>query len=99
MALETARDTKIIGSQTAGADGNVSLIRLPGGIYTYFTGLGVYYPDGGETQRVGIVPDIVVRPTIGGIRSGRDEVLETALDYINFGTIGLLNFSGTEGRQ
>lgn len=98
-ALETAPDPIIIGSQTAGADGNVSKVRLPGGIYTYITGLGIYYPDGGETQRVGIVPDIVVRPTIAGIRAGRDELLERALDYINSGTMGLSNASGTEGRQ
>jgi hypothetical protein len=31
---------------------------------------------------VGIVPDIVVRPTIEGIREGRDEVLEAALRHI-----------------
>ncbi len=69
----------MVGSQTAGADGNVSLIRLPGGITTYFSGLGVFYPDGKPTQRVGIVPDVVVTPTIKGLREGRDEVLEAAL--------------------
>ena len=81
MAFE--QDTKAIkiGSQTAGADGNVSEIYLPGGIYTYFTGLGTFYPDFTPTQRVGIIPDIEVLPTIQGIRDGRDEVLETALNY------------------
>jgi C-terminal processing protease CtpA/Prc len=83
MALQTAPDVTIIGSQTAGADGNVSFVLLPGGIRTYFTGIGVYYPDGRETQRIGIVPDIVVTPTIRGIREGRDEVLEKALEFIN----------------
>jgi hypothetical protein len=34
------------------------------------------------TQRVGIVPDIMVRPTIAGISAGRDEVLESAIHYI-----------------
>ena len=28
-------------------------------------------------------PDIVVRPTLKGIRAGRDEVLERALRYLN----------------
>jgi hypothetical protein len=32
---------------------------------------------------VGIVPDIVVKPTIKGIKEGRDEVLEKALEMIN----------------
>jgi carboxyl-terminal processing protease len=82
MALKTAPDATLIGSQTAGADGNVSYIYLPGNIITYFSGLGVYYPDGSPTQRIGIVPDIEVHPTVPGIQSGRDEVLESAIQFI-----------------
>lgn len=82
MALQTAPDAVSIGSQTAGADGNVTQISLPGGLLAYFTGLGVYYPDGRETQRIGIVPDILVTPTINGIRKGIDEVLEQAIEHI-----------------
>lgn len=83
MALRTAPRATVIGSTTAGADGNVSPFYLPGGISTMISGIGVFYPDGKETQRIGIVPDIVVRPTIKGIREGRDEVLEKAIDLIN----------------
>jgi carboxyl-terminal processing protease len=83
MALQTAPDVICIGSQTAGADGNVSLITFPGNYKTYMTGIGVYYPNGRETQRIGIVPDIEVKPTIAGIKSGKDEVLEKAIDIIN----------------
>jgi C-terminal processing protease CtpA/Prc len=83
MALRTAPRATVIGSTTAGADGNVSQFYLPGGISTMISGIGVYYPDGKETQRVGIVPDIVVKPTIKGIKEGRDEVLEKALEMIN----------------
>jgi len=82
MSLQTAPDATIIGSQTAGADGNVSFVYLPGYIYAYLTGIGVYYPDGFPTQRIGIVPDIVIRPTVAGIQQGRDEVLEKAIDFI-----------------
>jgi C-terminal processing protease CtpA/Prc len=46
------------------------------------SGLGVYYPDGTETQRVGIVPDIIIKPTIKGIKEGKDEVLEKAIEII-----------------
>ena len=46
------------------------------------SGLGVFYPDHRPTQRVGIVPDVVVRPTIEGIAAGRDEVLEAAVGVI-----------------
>ena len=46
----------VLGSTTAGADGNVSNIPLPGGLRTMISGIGVFYPDKGPTQRVGIVP-------------------------------------------
>ena len=72
----------VVGSTTAGADGNVSQIPLPGGLRTMISGLGVFYPDKRPTQRIGIIPDVVVRPTIVGIRDGRDEVLEEALRQI-----------------
>ena len=45
--------------------------------------IGIYYPDGGETQRIGIVPDIEVKPTIDGIRNGKDELLEKAIELIS----------------
>lgn len=82
MALRAVPGAKVVGSTTAGADGNVSTIILPGNINTWISGLGVYYPDGGETQRVGIVPDVTAQPTIAGIRDGRDEVLEKAIQLI-----------------
>lgn len=83
MALRVAPKVTVIGSTTAGADGNVSPIFLPGNVRTMISGIGVYYPDGTETQRIGIVPDIPLRPTIEGIREGRDELLENAIAVIN----------------
>jgi len=82
MALKAGDNTIIIGSTTAGADGNVSRISLPGGLQTMISGIGVYYPDGTKTQRIGIVPDIKVEPTINGIKQGKDEVLEKAIELI-----------------
>lgn len=82
MAFSTSPNITIIGSTTAAADGNVSQIILPGNIQTGISGIGVYYPDGRETQRIGIVPDIEIKPTINGITAGRDELLEKALEII-----------------
>ncbi|MCB0634979.1 MAG: hypothetical protein KDC54_00090 [Lewinella sp.] len=82
MAFRTGPHVTVIGSTTAGADGNVSRIVLPGDLSTMISGIGVYYPDGTPTQRVGIVPDETVRPTVAGVRAGRDEVLERALEII-----------------
>jgi hypothetical protein len=78
MFFKAAPNCIFIGSPTRGSDGNVTNIALPGGMIAAFTGLGVYYPDGAPTQRVGIQPDILVRPTIAGLRQGRDEVFEAA---------------------
>ncbi len=82
MAFRAAPDALVVGSTTAGADGNVSPLALPGGLRTMISGIGVFYPDKSPTQRVGILPDIEVRPTIAGLRAGRDEVLEAALRAI-----------------
>jgi C-terminal processing protease CtpA/Prc len=82
MAFRAVPGVVLVGSPTAGADGNISWVPLPGGFRTAFSGIGVYYPDGRETQRTGIVPDVLVRPSIEGIRARRDEVLERAIGLI-----------------
>ena len=85
MAFQSVPGAIVVGSQTAGADGDVSAITLPGQIRTAISGLGVYYPDGGETQRVGVRIDVPVQPTMEGIRQGRDELLEKAIEIIQGG--------------
>ncbi|MBL8217089.1 MAG: hypothetical protein JNK87_40590 [Bryobacterales bacterium] len=82
MAFRNAPGAIVIGSTTAGADGDVSSINLPGGQTTGISGIGVFYPDGRPTQRIGILPDIEVLPTIAGIRAGRDELIEAAIRVI-----------------
>lgn len=82
MMLRAAPEAMVVGSTTAGADGNVSKLKLPGGLYTFVSGIGVYYPDKKPTQRVGIVPNVVVTPTIAGIRAGQDQILEKAVRLI-----------------
>lgn len=82
MALRVAPNVLVIGSTTAAADGNVSPIVLPGNIRTMISGIGVNYPDGTETQRIGITPDLEIKPTIKGIIAGKDEVLEKAIELI-----------------
>jgi C-terminal processing protease CtpA/Prc len=81
MAFRAAGAT-VVGSTTSGADGNVSSLALPGGANTMISGIGVFYPDRTPTQRVGIVPDVVAKPTIAGIRAGRDEVAEEGVRQI-----------------
>jgi C-terminal processing protease CtpA/Prc len=82
MAFRTTTGAIVVGSTTAGADGNVSPFPMPGGFNTGISGIGVFYPDKKPTQRIGIVPDIEVKPTISGIAADRDEVLEEALRQV-----------------
>jgi len=82
MTFRAAHGAIVVGRQTAGADGNVSPFELPGGLRSMISGIGVFYPDKRPTQRIGIVPNVEVKPTIAGIREGRDEVLEEALRKI-----------------
>lgn len=69
----------IIGSTTAGTNGDVSMIALPGLYQVWWTGRRVLNHDGSQFHGIGINPDISVRPTIKGIREGRDEVLERGI--------------------
>ena len=82
MAFRAGPNAIVVGSTTVGADGNVSKVPLPGGLESLISGIGVFYPDKKPTQRVGIVPDIEARPSIAGLREGRDEVLEAAIRQI-----------------
>jgi len=82
MILRAMPGAVVIGSQTAGADGNVSYWKLTRDIDAGFTSLGVEWPSAsdGSTQRVGIVPDSIVIPSANDIIAGRDPVLEKALE-------------------
>ncbi len=82
LFFEAANGTRFVGSRSAGADGDVTNVALPGNILVWFTGMAVRHADGRPLQRVGLTPDIPVTPTIRGIRAGRDEVLERAATYL-----------------
>lgn len=83
LFMEQAAGATFIGSPTAGANGDVTNFSLPGGLWVSFTGHDVRHADGRQLQRVGIVPDVPVTPTIRGIREGRDEVLDRALAWLD----------------
>ena len=67
----------IVGSATAGANGNVAMFAVPGGFNITFTGMRVTGHDGQTPHHLaGVKPDVPLSPTIAGLRAGRDEVLE-----------------------
>jgi C-terminal processing protease CtpA/Prc len=89
MAYQGQPNVRVIGSTTAGADGSISEITLPGNFTTYLSGLGIFYPDGTNTQRIGIKIDYVIKPTLKGIREGRDELLQKAVEIIKYNSPSL----------
>jgi hypothetical protein len=73
----------IVGSTTAGTNGNVATFTTPGGFRVGFTGMRVTRHDGRSAHHlVGVQPDVVALPTIAGLRAGRDEVLERGVALV-----------------
>ncbi|MFC0425279.1 S41 family peptidase [Chryseobacterium scophthalmum] len=50
-----------IGQQTAGADGDVVKVNLPGNYLLEFTGNGIFYPGNSQTQQTGVRIDEMIK--------------------------------------
>jgi hypothetical protein len=82
LLFAAATDVTFIGAPTNGANGDVTDLVLPGSLVVNFTGQEARFADGRQLQRVGVQPHIIFRPTIAGIRAGRDEVLGAAIAHL-----------------
>ncbi|MNF43531.1 Peptidase family S41 [compost metagenome] len=85
MSLQTAPNATIIGSQTSGADGSNYYFTIIKGFDSSFTSSGIFYPNKKETQRIGIIPDIEVKPTVLGAQQGKDEILDRVVLFAKEG--------------
>jgi hypothetical protein len=74
--FEGERLGPIVGGPTAGTNGDINRLWLPGGYQVLFTGLRVRKQDGSRHHGVGVIPTVPVEQTIAGVRHGRDEVFE-----------------------
>ena len=72
----------LMGQNTIGALSRVAEAPLPGGFWFTFTSVRAELDDGSQVQRVGLTPDIPVSRTVQGIKEGRDELMEAAVQYI-----------------
>ncbi|MCE2594782.1 hypothetical protein K6Y31_08125 [Motilimonas cestriensis] len=83
MALRRLPKTLILGSQTAGTDGEAISLALPyAGWSTDITGLEVTGPEGAQVQKVGIIPDVVVEQKIEDLATQDDTQLNEAVKWI-----------------
>lgn len=72
----------LVGSTTAGANGDIVRHDTLAGFYVVFSGMQVTRRDGSPFHNEGVAPDIAVQPTRAGIAEGRDEVLERGLEEL-----------------
>ena len=80
--VETYKLGEIVGETTAGTNGNINPVKLPGGYTAYYTGMKVLKHDESRHHGVGIQPTVPCFRTIKGIAENRDEPLEKAIKII-----------------
>jgi C-terminal processing protease CtpA/Prc len=83
LLLEVASKTTFVGISSAGADSNSSNFVVPGGVLISFSGQDIRHANGGKLQRLGIQPNVHAAPTLTGIRAGKDEALDKAIELLS----------------
>lgn len=81
--IEHYQLAEIVGEPTAGTNGNINPFTVPSGLLIHWTGMKVLRQDGSQHHGIGIQPTIPVTRTIAGIRAGRDEFLERAIEAVS----------------
>jgi C-terminal processing protease CtpA/Prc len=81
--IEAYKLAAIVGETTAGTNGNVNPLSLPGNYQLAWTGMKVLKHDGSQHHGVGIKPTVAVSRTIRGVAEGRDEQLEKAIEVVS----------------
>jgi C-terminal processing protease CtpA/Prc len=79
LFIRAAAKPTFVGEPTAGADGEVTALKIPGRMALYFSGQAVYFPDGSPLQRRGIIPDENVSTKVADVASGADDILLAGL--------------------
>lgn len=82
LALEATTDITFIGSSTAGSPSEAVDVALPGRLTLSVPAAELRRSDGSQWQRVGISPVIDARLTLRSYRSGTDEVLQRAQEWL-----------------
>jgi len=72
-----------IGTQTAGADGDIVRLTLPAGHKLEFTGNAIFYPDGSEIQRKGVKIDKIINVKSKDLLNNKDTLIEAALQLMS----------------
>lgn len=79
VAFDGMQRGALVGEPTGGSTGQPLFIKLPGGGQARICTKLDTYADGRAFVGVGVQPQHAAKPTVDGMRAGRDEVLEAAL--------------------
>ena len=82
IALDAVARVTFIGSSSAGAPGEVMNVELPGLLNVAIPIVEIRRSDDAQLQRVGITPSVEARLTVRGVRSGFDDVIERAQQWL-----------------
>lgn len=72
----------LVGTPSAGTNGDIVRLNTLAGFYVVFTGMRVTRHDGGEFHLRGVQPEVPVARTLAGLRAGRDEVLDAGSSVV-----------------
>ncbi|MCH9682745.1 MAG: hypothetical protein K0V04_15020 [Deltaproteobacteria bacterium] len=75
----------LVGTTTAGANGDIVRFDTVAGFYVIYSGMRVTRHDGSPFHRGGVAPNVEIHRTVEGLRQGNDEVLEAGLDVVRRG--------------
>jgi hypothetical protein len=79
MLVDANRPIHVVGRQSAGTNGTITGLELPGHYRFDFTGENVRHADGSQFIGIGLAPDISVIATREALASGLDPELAAAL--------------------
>jgi carboxyl-terminal processing protease len=86
VAWKNSGRGKMIGEPSGGSTGQPLPFQLPGGGSARVCTKRDTFPDGTEWVSKEIEPDILIRPTVADVRSGRDTVLGRAVEFLKSAT-------------
>lgn len=81
--VEHYRLAEIIGRPTAGCNGNVNALKLPGNFTVTWTGMKVIKHDLSQHHLIGIQPTIFVKWSLQDVITGQDSDIKKALQLLN----------------
>jgi len=80
MAFKVTKRAELVGENTAGTFSFTSHTNFDNGMMTNIAAVRHTFPDGSRFEGVGIAPDVEVPVTAQDLKSGKDVVLEKALE-------------------